>query len=188
MFLKNNTGNLALEFISLIKTQKKIPQKIIIICTHFGLAYQLGSIKKELEKTLKTKLYLIVQITDDSPQYIWYVDTADLIIAPSQKTVDELKKYGTSEKLQKVPFKVLPYPVLSRFADSLSDSKLLIRQRQYNPNHHSPINIMVPISGAAVGMEFFINLMEKLHQFSTRFVFFVICRKAPFTQKFIERI
>lgn len=185
-FLKNSTGNLFLEFTSLVKTQPTIPPYIIIASTHFGLAYQLGSIKKDLEKALNTKIFLVVQVTDDSPQYIWYVDTADLIIAPSQQTADELIKYGKKEKLKNIHFEVLPYPVLSLFSKNLSETKILDRQKQYNPDQKNPINIVIPISGAAVGTDFFINLMDRLHSFSKRFNFFVVCRQAPFTKEFIK--
>jgi len=185
-YLKNHTSNLLLEFTSLIKTQPKIPESIIIVSTHFGLAYQLGSIKKDLEKALDTKIFLVVQVTDDSPQYIWYVDTADLIIAPSQQTAYELIKYSKKEKLKNVHFEVLPYPVLSLFSKNLSEIKIQDRQKQFDPNQKNSINIAIPISGAAVGTDFFINLMDRLHHFSKRFNFFIICRQAPFTKEFIK--
>ncbi len=187
-FLKNRTDGLLLEFISLVKSQKNTPETIIIVSTHFSLAHQLGRIKEELAKSLNAEIKLVVQITDDSPQSIWYVDSADLIIAPSEKTANILKKYGTKENLSQVPFKVLPYPVIPLFSRQLSDQKILFRQEQYNPDSFVPINIVIPISGAAVGMNFFIQTMEKIHLLSNRFVFFVICRKAPFTQKFINNI
>lgn len=185
-YLKSHTGELFLEFTSLVKTQPKIPKNIIIVSTHFGLAYQLGSIKKDLEKALDTKIFLVVQVTDDSPQYIWYVDTADLIVTPSQETADELIKYGQKEKLKKIDFEVLPYPVLSLFSKNLNESNISIRQNQYNPNKKNPINITVPISGAAVGTDFYIRLMDRLHNYSKRFNFSVVCRRAPFTKDFID--
>ncbi|MDD4937413.1 MAG: hypothetical protein PHX34_00115 [Candidatus Shapirobacteria bacterium] len=187
-YLKTHTGDLFLEFTSLIKSQKNIPKNIIIASTHFGLTYQLGSIKEKLEKELNTKIYLVAQITDDSPQYIWYTDTADLIIAPSLKTAQILQKYGAKEGLKEIPFEVLPYPIIPSFIKTLSPEKLMSRQNQYNPKNIEPINIIIPISGAAVGMNFFTRIIEKLHKLSNRFVFYVVCRKAPFTQDFIKNI
>ncbi len=187
-YLKTHTGDLFLEFTSLIKSQKKIPKTIIITSTHFGLTYQLGSIKEELEKELNTKIYLVAQITDDSPQYIWYTDTANLIIAPSLKTAQILQKYGAKENLKEVPFQVFPYPIIPSFIKTLSPEKLISRQKQYTPKSDELINIIIPISGAAVGMKFFTRIMEKLHKLSDRFIFHVVCRKAPFTQDFIKDI
>lgn len=186
-YLKNHTENLFLEFTSLIKSQKNIPSKIVIVSTHFSLSYQLGTIKEQLEKELNTKIYLIAQITDDSPQYIWYIDTADLIVAPSLKTAQELQKYGQNENLKYVPFEVLPYPINPLFVKELTETRLNNRQKQFDPNGNEPINIMIPISGAAVGMKFFTKTIDKLRQFSNRFIFYVVCRKAPFTQKFIKK-
>jgi len=187
-YLKNHTENLFLEFTSLIKSQKNIPKKIIIVSTHFSLSYQLGTIKEQLEKELNTKIFLVAQITDDSPQYIWYIDTADLIIAPSQKTAQELQKYGQKENLKYIPFEVLPYPINPTFIKDLGESKINGRQKQFDPNSNEPINIIIPISGAAVGMKFFTKIIDKLRQFSNRYIFYVVCRKAPFTQNFIKKI
>lgn len=187
-FLKNHTNDLFLQFTSLIKSQKNIPKTIIIVSTHFGLTYQLGNIKEKLETELNTKIYLVVQITDDSPQYIWYTDTANLIIAPSLKTAKILQKYGSKEGLKEIPFEVLPYPILPSFTKLLSQKEILSRQQQYNPKSVEPINIIIPISGAAVGMKFFTRIINKLHKLSDRFVFYVVCRKAPFTQDFINKI
>jgi len=187
-FLKNNITDLFLEFTSLIKSQKSLPKTIIIVSTHFGLSHQLGVIKEMLEKYLKTKIYLIVQVTDDSPQYIWYVDSADLIFVPSEKTARKLQAYGKKEGLKKVNFQVNPYPLLPTFSEILSELKIINRQEQYNPKKKTPINIAIPISGAAVGMSFFVQLMESLHNLSDRFNFYVVCRKAPFTKNFINQI
>jgi hypothetical protein len=187
-YLKTHTGDLFLEFTSLIKSQKNIPKTIIVVSTHFSLSYQLGVIKEKLEKELNTKIYLVVQVTDDSPQYIWYTDTSDLIIAPSKKTAQELQKYGSSEHLKYVPIEVLPYPINPSLIKCLSDEKIILRQKQFDPKSNEPINIMIPVSGAAVGMKFFFKTIEKLRQLSNRFIFYVVCRKAPFTENFIKKI
>lgn len=184
-FLKKHTENIFLEFTSLIKSLPSTPQKIIIVSTHFGLAYQIGVLKTKLEKELKTKISLVVQVTDDSPQYIWYVDVADSIIVPSQNTADELQKYGRREKLKTVNFSVVPYPINSSLAKILTINQINQRLEQYNPKSEIPINIIIPISGAAVGMGFFIHLTQKLHQLSNRFIFHIVCRQTFFTQNFI---
>ncbi len=187
-FLKSNPENIFSELTSLIKSLNSSPSRIIIVATHFGLAYQIGMLKPLLEKEFKVDIKLVVQITDDSPQYIWYVDVADLIIAPSQYTVDELQKYGRSAKLKPVKFLVVDYPVSPCLAKQLAPDQITQRLDQYNPQSNSPINIMIPISGAAVGTNFFIKLTEKLHKLSSRYFFHIVCRQAPFTDNFIINI
>lgn len=187
-FFKKNTQDLFLEFTSLIKSQKNLSKTVIIVSTHFELSHQLGVIKEKLEKCLNIKMFLVVQVTDDSPQYIWYVDSADLIFVPSEKTAKKLQSYGRKEHLKEVEFKIIPYPVAPSFSKTLSESRLTSRQEQYDPKSKELINIAVPISGAAVGISFLYKLMENLHKLSNRFNFYVICRKTSFTQNFIDQI
>lgn len=186
--LKRHTGNLLTQFVQLIQSQKVKPAKIIVVATHFGLAYQLGAIKRRLEKELNSIITLVVQVTDDSPQTIWYVDSADLIICPSHKTKESLQAFATKNRLKQVPIEVAPYPVNVDLAKNLSPNEVATRADQYNPDKDSPINMVIPVSGAAVGMEFFLHLMRRLHDMSSRFVFYVVCRKAPFTANFLRLI
>lgn len=187
-YLRQKAENFLLEFISLIKSQEVKPDKVVIISTHFGLAHQLGEIKKKLENILSIEIKLVVQVTDDSPQYIWYVDSADLIIVPSIGTKRALEKYALEEHLYKTNIQVAPYPILADFARTLSPKNQTIRGLQYDPEHNSPIHVVIPVSGAAVGMKFFLHLMLWLNARSERFVFHVVCRKAPFTEEFIKSI
>ena len=65
---------------------------VLIIATHFGLAHQIAAIKDKLAKERKVKIVLAVQVTDDSPQYMWYIPGADLTFVPSEYTRRELAK------------------------------------------------------------------------------------------------
>ncbi|MFH2022291.1 MAG: hypothetical protein ABIJ33_03375 [Patescibacteria group bacterium] len=185
-YLKTHVEDLAEQFINLILSQADRPQTVIVIATHFGLAHQLGAIMTELTTILNVKIYLVVQVTDDSPQSIWYVDQADLIVCPGAGTKATLAEYGRKAHLRPVPIAVLPYPINPDFSIKLSASQLKERQDQYDQSSQIPINIAIPISGAAVGTHFFVHLIEKLHAKSARFVFHIVCRKAPFTLEFIE--
>jgi hypothetical protein len=187
-WLKRHTGKLATQFIQLIQSQKGKPAKIIVVATHFGLAYQLGAIKAQLERTLGVPILLVVQITDDSPQSVWYVDSADLIISPSHKTKSALQEFARANNLNQVPLEVVPYPVDPAFAQALTSAQIAARVDQYTPGGQSPINIVIPVSGAAVGMQFFVHLMRHLHAASPRFVFYIVCRKAPFTETFLQLV
>lgn len=187
-YLKKHSVGLFQQFLDLINSLNERPEKIVVVATHFGLAYQLGAIKSRLEKALKTKIVMVIQITDDSPQIVWYVDSADLIVAPSHKTKDSLQTFAAKSKLRRVPIEVTPYPVSLEFAKRLSADKITNRKNQYDPLKMTPINIAIPVSGAAVGMEFFLHLMARLRGKSNRFVFHVICRRAPFTRKFLDEV
>jgi len=187
-YLKTHTDDLLGQFTKLVEEQVDRPEKIIIVATHFGLAYQLGAIKSRLEERLGAEIFLVVQVTDDSPQVIWYVDLASLIIVPSSKTKDALENFARKHHLKEVPIEVAPYPVDLDFAKILPLDKITARSNQYDPNQTDPINIAIPVSGAAVGMEFFLHLMLRLHARSPRFVFHIVCRKAPFTQSFLRQI
>ena len=57
-YLKKHSQKLIPQFTTLIKSQKNHYENIIIVSTHFGLAHQLGAIKKQLESELSTKIYL----------------------------------------------------------------------------------------------------------------------------------
>lgn len=184
-FLKSHSENIFLEFISLIKSLPNQPSKIIIIATHFGLAFQIGVIKSLLEKELKIEIKLVVQVTDDSPQFIWYVDVADLIVVSSQYVSDELQKYGQLAKLKPVEFIISDYPVSPLLSQKLNPEQIQFRIDQYDPQSNIPINIMIPISGAAVGMNYFIKVIEQLHKLSNRYHFHIVCRQAIFTDNFI---
>lgn len=186
--LKSHTGDIFEQFIQVIGSRKTKPDRIIIVSTHFGLAYQLGALRTRLEKVLGIEIRLVVQVTDDSPQVAWYVDVVDLIICPSQQTKKLLQEYADKNKLRKVEIRVTPYPVDLNLAKILTREKVENRRSQYDSGKSTPINIVIPVSGAAVGMEFFLHLMRWLHAKSPRFVFHVVCRRAPFTKRFLEKI
>ncbi|MBU1104993.1 MAG: hypothetical protein ABII16_02150 [Patescibacteria group bacterium] len=187
-YLKTHTDDLLNQFIHLVQDRSVKPQKIIIVSTHFGLAYQLGELKNQISKILNAEVFLVVQVTDDSPQDIWYVDSADLIFCPSLKTKNALKAFARKDGLPDVPVEVVPYPVSLEFSQKLSASKINQRLQQYDPTENTPINIIIPVSGAAVGMEFFAHLIHTLHKMSPRFVFHIVCRQAPFTLIFLHKM
>jgi hypothetical protein len=187
-YLKTHTDDLLSQFIRVVISQKYKPDKIIIVSTHFGLAYQLGELKDKISRSLGAKVHLVVTITDDSPQDIWYVDTADILISPSQNTRRALIDLAKRDKLPSVPISVVPYPVPAKFATALNENKNNQRIAQLNPKSETEINIIIPVSGAAVGMEFFSHIVQVLHQKSPRFVFHIVCRQAPFTKVFLKKM
>jgi hypothetical protein len=164
------------------------PKKIVFVCTHFGLAHKLSMIRKKLETELDVKVYVIVQVTDDSPQYIWYVPNVDLISVPSQETKNELEKYAREEKFAYSPIEVLPYPVNPLFGEKLSQNRFKERADQLYKVSNKTVHIACPISGAAVGMEFYYHLINRLTSKSRSCCFHVVSRLAPFTKRFLDTI
>src|SRR3990167_5533174 len=94
---------LYLKLKTLINKRKKTVTEILFVATHFGLAHKLGAIKKDLEKETGVKIALVVVVTDDSPQKIWYVPEADIIFAPSHQTRDDLIQYAKKAGFYKAP-------------------------------------------------------------------------------------
>ncbi len=187
-FLHNQNRTLFKQMKTIMSQRLVIPETVVVIATHFAMAHQLGAIKKKLMKDLDVRILLIVQVTDDSPQLIWFVPGADMIFVPSEKTKRELEKYRRDEEMDTVPIEVNPYPVSPVLGEHLSPTFFEHRKHQYDPLGSANIHVSVPISGAAVGTEFMSTLMEKLHVRSSRFIFHVITKYAPFTSMFLSDI
>ncbi len=161
------------------------PEQVLIIATHFGLAHELASIKKRLEIKKKIKLFLVVQVTDDTPQPIWFVPGADLIVVPSRETKEALNHYRRRKGFRPVKFKVLPYPLNPKLMVNFTHEEYAYKQKQLNPQSQQPISLAIPISGAAVGLNYFATFMNRLEEISQRYQFFIISRFSPHTKQFL---
>ncbi|GIW69942.1 MAG: hypothetical protein KatS3mg101_0689 [Patescibacteria group bacterium] len=186
--LRTTSSDMKAKIEEIFKQQIEIPKRMIIIATHFGFAHQIAAVKETLERKMGVKIYLMVQVTDDSPQYIWYVPGADVIYVPSKKTMLELRKYAMRACLQHVKFEVLPYPVSPILGEKLPTHHYESRKEQLSKAATVPINFCLPVSGAAVGMEFFHHLIPQLQSRYSRFNFHIICKEAPFTKKFLQDV
>jgi hypothetical protein len=187
-FLRTNTKNIYQQMVTIIDQRIEKPKTLLVVATHFGLAHQIAAIKDIVMKDRDVRIVLVVQVTDDSPQHIWYVPGADLTFVPSKKTKEKLIEYGKEANLPEVRFEVNPYPIGPAFCEDLSDDYCTDKRNQLKADSKSNIHIAVPISGAAVGTEYLKRLIEALHHVSQRFVFHVIAKKAPYTSKFLEKI
>jgi len=164
------------------------PETVVVVATHFGLAHQLAAVKEQLQKEKRVKVILFVQVTDDSPQKIWYVNGADIIFVPSEYTKGELEKYGREARLDPVQFQVLPYPVSPNLSKPLTPTHKQKKLAQLDPKSDESITISIPISGAAVGLEYFLTLIDELYLLSHRFRFLVIVKSNLRTQSFINEM
>jgi len=158
---------------------------IWIVATHFGMAHQVGAIKEKLIRETGKNIKLIVQVTDDTFQHVWCVRGADLTFVPSLFVKAKFEKYAKSQKINFVS-DVIPYPLSSLLTRKLS-KKLGVRQKVFSEKT-GKINVSIPISGAAVGLSYFMDLIKELGRLSDRFEFWVLVKKSPFTEMFISSI
>lgn len=185
-YLKNNTRVLYEQLATILDQRLEVPKTILIIATHFGLAHQLGSIKERIQREKGVKVILIVQVTDDSPQDIWYVEKADCVFVPSNQTKHDLMRYGKQQGLSHVPFEISPYPVSPLLKKNLTPEQFERKTSQVYPSHNSKIHVAIPISGAAVGMSFFKDIIHALHMKNDRFFFHVIVKNTQHTASFVN--
>jgi hypothetical protein len=163
-------------------------KKLVMVTTHFGFAHQVAAVKKDLEGKTGCQIILIVQVTDDSPQYIWYVDGADLTFVTSEYVKKGLTEYGRKRHVPPIKMEINPCPLNPSLSVPLTAKELIDKKSQANPTSNVPIHILVPISGAAVGTGYISNLMKKLHDKSNRFVFHVVSKIAPYTKNFLAEL
>ncbi len=187
--LLNTRADILYSQLSTILDQRiTVAKKVLVVSTHFGLAYELSRIKKNLEKEKDIQIILVVVVTDDSPQQLWYVPETDLTFVPSAKTKERLHDLGRRHNLPDIPIKVVPYPISPRLTEMGRTNRLTERKSQVDISHHSQIHICIPISGAAVGLTFFISFIHELHHLSDRIRFHIIIKNVPYTQQFINTL
>lgn len=176
------------QLIELYKQRVEVPETLLVIASHFGIAHQVGKIKKHLENRINAKVILVVQVTDDSPQRIWYVPGADLICVPSEKTKDVLLGYAKNSNMPPVKFEVLPYPISLHLGEELTPANRKFRQEQMDVESNVPIHVVIPVSGAAVGTTYASLLARELRRKSKRFHFHLVVKRSVFTDMFVRQM
>jgi hypothetical protein len=154
----------------------------VIISTHYALAYSILAAKRELENNFNVKIFLCVVVTDDSPQRVWAVKNADLIFTPSMETFEGLKNLGiNAQKLRVVSFPISPKLTIDLTKTELEKSKI-----QLSPDSKELVHIEIPVSGAAVQLNFMEKVIEILSKDLFRFT--IIGKSSSFTIPFFERV
>jgi len=185
--LRLNTGVVYEEMARLIDERLDPPKKILVVSTHFGLAHKLAAIKEKLEKDKQVRIVLVVFVSDDTFQHIWYVDGADLLVVASNFIKRKYAAYG--QRLGKhVRIEVIPYPLNPQRAKKLGAHLMAEKKNQLNAKGKTPIRISIPISGAAVGTLYFSHLIAALRKKSERFRFHIVSKDAPFTRSFLSEM
>lgn len=174
------------QLVTLLDQRIELPEQVLIVATHYGLAHQAAAIKEELAAQRQVDVFLVVQVTDDSPQYIWSVPEADLTMVPSQYTKDGLEEYAKEHGYETGEIMVTAYPISPQLSEKLSKAQQHERLHQFNLQSRSRIHVSIPISGAAVQLNYATNLVDQLHQHSDRFLFHIVSRSAPYTLFFLR--
>jgi hypothetical protein len=186
IYLRSNVKGVRENLRELIKDKQA--KKLLIVATHFGFAHQVAAVKKGLEKQTGCKIYLVVHVTDDSPQFIWYIDGADLLMVTSEYVRKGLLEYGRRRHFPPTKIEINPCPLNPSLLVPLTGEEMANKRAQADAGSGVPIEVLVPISGAAVGTEYVTDLMARLHQKSNRFVFQVVTKIAPYTKKFLTEL
>ncbi len=121
--LRMNTGVVYQEMVQLIEERLDPPKKILVVATHFGLAHKLAVIKERLQKEKGVRIALVVFVSDDTFQHIWYVDGADLLGVTSSFIKRKYAAFGESLG-QAVRIEVVSYPLNPQRAIPLSAKQL----------------------------------------------------------------
>lgn len=183
--MRSGTKGIYREMIRLVEERFEPPEKILVVATHFDLAHKLAAIKVDLQRALGVTMRLVVFVSDDTFQHVWHVDGADVLLVTSDLIKQKYEEYG--ERMGRpLRVEVTPYPMSQRMTIPISSDCMLERIHQLSAMSKLPIQVSVPISGAAVGMAFSSILMERLHAKTDRFRFHITAREASYTRIFLS--
>ena len=185
--LRMNTSVVYKEMSEELNERLDPPERILVVCTHFSLAHKLAAIKERLQAQAGVRIVLAVFVTDDTFKPIWYIDGADLLVVPSQLIKKKYVAYGR-RLANKVRIEVIPYPLNPNLGKKLGSVQMADKAHQLDAKSKGRIHVSIPISGAAVGTEYFSRLIALLRQKSGRFFFHVVTKDAPFTSNFISQL
>lgn len=185
--LRRNTQDIHDQIARLLTERMQRPERILVACTHFGLAHKLAAVKQSLQDREGVSMVLAVSVTDDTFQQIWHVDGADLLVVPSLHTQRKFVEYG--EQFGHGPrVEVVPYLIHPQLGQPLDEHQVAGKRLQFDAGASEPIHVCIPISGAAVGTDFLAALMARLRERSQRYVFHVVGKDAPYTQDFLAQL
>jgi len=182
--LRSRTRPIRLYLQTIITKRKGKPKTVVIVATHFALAHQIAACKKRIEHTLNLNIILAVVVTDDSPQIMWAVRGADYIFVPSKRTAHGITK-ELGDKVGSTKVIVSPYPLSKNIQQPLSEVQVAKRHEQVDPHADKRLQILIPISGAAVGLSYFQSLIPEVTKRKDIFCT-VVSRDSSYTKNFLE--
>jgi len=165
------------------------PKTLLVVSTHLNLGHQLAAMKEEFERKNNVHMVLIVVVTDDSPQHLWAVGGADLVFVPSEYCKRQLELYHKTQlSMPDTKYVVAPYLVSPNLGIDLTDDQFRRRQQELDPTRLASIHLSIPISGAAVQLSYFDNLIHELDRLSDRFTYHIISQQSSATRDFLGRM
>ena len=183
-YLRRDTSYVFSQISSYVARRRPKPNVLLIISTHYSLAHKIAEVKGKLAKELELCVILCVVVTDDSPQKIWGVYGADYIFVPGNKTKIGLASYINSLKLPAPEIIVSPYPISPIFSKALSYEEFELRKSQVKPKESLTMKVIIPVSGAAVQLSYFKELISYLNK-KNWFQITLVSRDSPFTRDFL---
>lgn len=187
-YLRLHTKGVYEQLLTILDQRFELPTRVLVVATHYALAHQIGRIKKRFQREKGIPLTLVVQVTDDSPQHVWYVPEADMTFVPSEYTKHKLEEYGRASRFNLIPITVSAYPITPILGGDDSPDFCNEKFDQIQSKKDHKIEVAIPISGAAAGLNFLSNLMLETHKKINRFFFHVVIKASSFTESFINEI
>lgn len=185
-YLRSNNRLLYQQVVTVLDQRMTVAKTVLFIATHSGLAHQVAALKEKLAQEKNLQVFLMVQVTDDSPQRIWYVQEADMIFVPSQETKRALASYAKKQYKNPAPIHVSSYPVSPLLKEKLTPTEHAKRLNQVDKHSAASLHIAVPIPGAAVGTTFITEVIAQLHRLYPHSIFHVVSKDALYTKEFLQ--
>jgi hypothetical protein len=182
--LRTRTRPIRLYLQTVIQKRKTKPKTVVVVATHFALAHQIAACKRRIERKLSINIILAVVVTDDSPQIMWAVRGADCIFVPSNYCKKGIKK-ELGNRIGSTKVIVSPYPLSKVLQENLSEVQIAKRQEQVDPDSNKRLQILIPISGAAIGLSYFQSLIPEVTKKKDIFCT-VISRDSSYTKNFLN--
>lgn len=188
-YFRGNTTLLVKQLQTILDQQIIHPRRLLLVATHNNLAHQLAAIQNRFAQKNNIAVKLVVVVTDDSPQHLWAVGGADVIVVPSIRTKHALEAYSRSQAdMPPTRYVVLPYMVSPRLSTKITPNEFSRRIRELDPMETAALHVSVPISGAAVQLVYFEKLISYLQATSKRYSFHIVSHQSPSTARFISRM
>ncbi len=182
-YLRSHVKGVAEKFAAAAKEYPHL-KTWVIISTHFALAHSISAAKKILEEKFGIKIILCVVVTDDSPQRIWAVPNANLTFVASEFTKNKLTNFFPKDKAESV--KIISFPIASRLSQSMTISQFKHVIDQLKPESTYATHIEIPVSGAAVHLNFFGKFINILCR--ENYLFTIIGQESILTKAFFKDI